>query len=52
MRRCRGEVDVKEDAHISGLESECRLVLFAEIGGTQEEEPFREVKSRVVFQEC
>lgn len=46
MRGCRGEGTVEEDSHISGLESERKLVPFTKIQGTQEEEPLREVKCR------
>lgn len=41
MQRKRGK-----DSHISGSESECKLVPFPEVEGTPEEEPLRKVKCR------
>ena len=46
------EGDVEEGSHISSLESECKLMLFMEIQGTQEQEPFREVQCWVLFLTC
>ena len=43
------EGDVEEGSHISSLESECKLMLFMEIQGTEEQEPFREVQCWALF---
>lgn len=46
MRRCRERGAVREDSHISGSESGCKLVPFPEVERTLAKKPLREVKCR------
>ena len=48
----QSEGDVEEGSHVSGLESEYKLMLFMEIHETLEQEPFREVQCWVLFLTC